>query len=260
MYKLINSLVVLCATVSVSNAAEWTSVDPNNGWYAGVSGSVLWSNLPSSMSVNNGASCVASLNKDVYSVKKGTDTAFSVNAGYQWQNERQWFSGYALGLRYQHFYMKSIKGTVTQYALPQFLNYNYTWDLGSDLIALASKIDITRYGSFTPFIDLGLGLALNHTGTFSEMAVAGVTPRISPRFGGQRQRNFAYNLGLGLAFDLLPQCSLSLVYDYQALGGLRSTKGESTWSGEHLDLGSYKANMLSLGLTYHFDQAAAPRE
>lgn len=242
---------LLCISFSAANA----SAVLDKWWYAGVAGSVLWPSISNHVTVNNGSSCATPINQDAYTINTGSSGAVSVNVGRKWQKDSNFIPGYALGLRYQHFFLSTVNGTITQYSLPQFLNYDYQLSTSADLISLYSKIDLIRANTITPFVEVGVGLAVNHTDNYSETARSGVTSRVSPGFNGFYGHNFAYNVGVGVEYAFIPQCSISLTYDYQYLGAMRTASGVSTWSSEQLNLGNYKANMLTLGLTYYFDRA-----
>jgi opacity protein-like surface antigen len=225
----------------------------NNSWYLGVSGSVLWSSLPDGLSINNGAVVPFPFNTDLYSIEHGTDGALAVQAGYEWQRGTQWFPSYSLGLQYEHYWLGAVNGTITQYSIPEFLNYSYTWDIQSDSVSLYSKVHVAQLGAFKPFVNAGIGLAINRSGHVYETPFAGVTPRVAPGFGKHSQNNFAYNFGAGVDYTVSTKLSVSLAYNYQNLGSVRSSNGVDTWSGDNLNIKHYEINMLVLGLTYRFD-------
>ena len=146
--------------------------------------------IPQSMQVNNGAPYPAPYNLDRYTVNKKTQTALSLVAGFKKEYVRQWLPSYSLGLLIQHLFNKSITGYIVQYSLPQFTNYHYHWDISSDLLALYSKVDITKYHGFTPFVNVGLGLSVNKASNVEEIALDNITPRVGPGFGGKQHGNF----------------------------------------------------------------------
>lgn len=239
------------ATANVLNHAS------PSGWFIGAAGGALWANLPNMMTVNNGAP--VPYNLDRYDVESnGAHGLLALMGGYKWARQSQWLSGIALALRYQRLFAKSLDGfAITQYFLPQFRNYIYSWALSTDLITLYSKIDLFHYQRFTPFIDVGVGIAMNHARRFHEVALSGVTPRISPAFLNRTHNNLAYNIGLGVDYALASQLTVSLGYDYQYLGAVKSGNGRATWSAERLDLGNYKGSSVIVGITYYMDNATS---
>lgn len=255
MYKTMGIVLLGAGLFNVSHAlpSALKPISPKDAWFVGIEAGALWPNTPSVMTVSNGSSYASPYNLDRYSTDTGTDVAVSASVGYKWHRQSEWIPAYALALRYQHMMANDIGGNIMQYSMPEFVNYNYHWDLQSDLLSVYSKVDLHQYGRFTPFIDLGLGLALNHSGGYSETAFAGVTPRISPTYQSHRQQDFAYNVGVGVDYDIAAQFVISVSYDYQNLGGFKSGQGLSSWNAERLSRGDYKANTLSAGLTYYFD-------
>ncbi|MCX7117759.1 MAG: outer membrane beta-barrel protein [Legionellales bacterium] len=245
---------IVSANATSTPTAPALTMGPASGWFATIQGGALWTNSSDSMTVSNGSPYPPPLNVDHYSVNGNqTSGVIAVLGGYQWRHQGEWIPAYSLALRYQHFFNASLNGVVTQYSLPQFANYNYTWNVDSNLISLYSKIDLFQYGRFTPFFDVGVGAAINHTSDFNETALSGVTPRISPAFQSNSQTSFTYNLGLGVDFAVTSQWSVSVGYDYQYFGAIKSGPGLTTWSADRLSLGNLQGNMVTAGLTYYFD-------
>ena len=222
-----------------------------SNWFVGGLGSILWAKLPNSVGVNNGAPYP--YNNDDYTLTTEVEGAAAMTLGYEWSQANQWLPVYALGLQYEHFFLNSIVGTITQYSNPQFLNYSYNWNTSADVLSIYSKINIIRYEHFSPFINLGIGWAMNHSNRISETAYPGITARISPGFSDHTQNNVAYNIGAGMDYELLAKWSVSAAYNYQSLGKMRSSNGLSTWAEDYLNIKNYQINMLRFGLTYHIE-------
>ncbi|KTD22581.1 outer membrane protein [Legionella londiniensis] len=215
--------------------------------------SMAWPEFSNDMTIDNGAPYPAPYNQDQYTVKSQKQAALGILGGLQWQRQNDWIPAYSLGLRYQHLFSRSYSGLIVQYSLPQFTNYHYSWDINSDALMLFSKVDIYRFGRFLPYVDIGLGASINHSRHFQESALPGITPRLSPYFGDKTKPNFAYMLGMGVDYELGSNLSIFLGYNYQNLGRVQSGRGISTWSGEYLDLGRYKANLITLGASCYLD-------
>ena len=225
-----------------------------NHWLASVNYGLQWLDMPSSMTVPNGSSFSPPYNVDTFSTNaNGAQSMLALMLGYEWQRDQKWLPRYWLALRYQYLFSKAISGYITQYTLPQFQNYTYRWNVSANVFSLYSKFDIMQYQRFLPYVDIGLGFAINHASNYSETALPNVTPRISPAYASSSKTQFAYNVGAGLDFQLNAQWLLSLGYDFQAIGKLSSGAGQSTWSSTQLSLGSLKSNTLLLGATYLFD-------
>lgn len=221
--------------------------------YLGAMGSVFRPSLSDSININNGANAPYPYNTDSYSIKHDTANALALQVGYEWQSKKRWFPAYSLGFQLAHYWLETIKGTIEQYSLPQFQNYSYGWDLKSDVFTINSKVNVFQYGSFSPFVNAGVGIAVNHANHFHETAFNGVTPRTSPGFGDNTQYNISYNLGVGIDYFLTPKLSAILAYNYQNLGTMRSGNGLQTWSEDYLKIKNYQINMLVFGVVCRFD-------
>ena len=248
--------IALCASVAhaASPIASPSFSRLLAGGFVSIEGSAIWPDLSHGITVNNGSPYPAPYNVDQLSIHNDTGSAFGLLAGYKWHRQSTQLPGFSLALRYQRVFAKNINGTITQYSMPEFTNYNYAWKLRSNYVSAFSKLDLYQFGPLTPFVDLGLGVAVSRSSNFSETALPGVTPRYSPAFGNHNQSNFAYNVGAGLEYSVTPNLAVSLRYDYLNLGAISSGNGVTTWSAERLNLGKYKANTATLGLTYYFDK------
>jgi len=224
-----------------------------DGWFVGAQLGQLWSSLSDGLTVNNGSPYSPPYNLDSYSLHSNQQSALALMGGYKWFSEREWIPAYTFGIRYQHFFSSNVMGSITQYSLPQFLNYDYSWAISTHVLGLNSKIDLFQYARFTPFFDVGIGIDSIQTSRYRERALPGVTSRLTPGFSNHTQNNLAYNVGAGVDYALKEHILLSLGYDYEYLGDFNSGVGLSTWSAQRLHAGHYKGNMLSLGVTYYFE-------
>lgn len=254
-HKAINYLSSLGLLLSIgpfsSVSAGGMGSEIHSGWYLGASVSAVWASLPDNMTVNNGGP--VPYDNDLFSVSHGRDTALAIQAGYEWQRPTSWLPVYSLGLQYEHFWVHSMSGTITQYSLPEFLNYSYSWDNQIDTISLYTKLHLLECGLLRPFVTGGVGLAINRSGQYYESAFVGATQRYSPGFGRHTQTNLAYNLGVGIEYSFSSELGLSLAYTYENLGDLRSGNGVNTWAADYLTLKNFQVNMLTVGMTYRFD-------
>lgn len=233
---------------------------PNLGgkWFVGADLGVLYPLKNNVMRVNNGSFYPEPLNVDEYSVSQPDLTLLAFLVGQQWERSEKWLPAYELALKYQHIFPQTINGSITQYSLPEFKNYEYTWEVGAEALSLYSKLDIVKVGRIMPYIDAGLGISFNRSLGYQEAAYAGVTPRVSPAFSSHTNENFAYNVGAGVDVILTPKVSMSMGYEYQFFGQLISGSGLSTWSGEKLNLGDLSTNSVKIGISYLIDEPLSP--
>jgi opacity protein-like surface antigen len=200
--------------------------------------------------INNGSDFEAPYNTDIYTGGDSSNqTSFGLTAGYRWRNENIWIPQYSLGLRYRHLFTNDINGQVIQYSLPEFTNYDYSLNMSSNALLLAGKIDVYKFNNIMPYLGLGLGMAFNHS-SYSEVALPGVTPRISPGFGNQTSSQFTYNLGAGLDVQVTPKLSLSIGYEFEHWGALNTGPGTVKWASQMLSQSSDASHALLFSLDY----------
>jgi opacity protein-like surface antigen len=230
---------------------------PKNGWLASLDLGFQSVQSGNAMRVNNGSDFDTPYNTDIYTADNSSNqTSLGLTAGYRWQNESLWLPQYALGLRYKYLLANDMSGQIIQYSLPEFTNYNYTLKTSSNVFLVAAKADLYKYKQLMPYLSLGLGLAFNDA-SYSEKALAGITPRVSPNFASQTSSQFAYTLGAGLDFKFTEQLLFSIGYEFQDMGSLSTGPGTSDgclkWSDQTLSQSNYQAHALLLSMTHVFN-------
>jgi len=173
--------------------------------------------------------------------------------GRYWKRVTHFIPAYSLALRYQYLAPANLSGTLTQYSASSYTNYNYTWKYLSNLVLLFGKVELIDWSFLKPYISLGLGVAINTNSNYSETVISPVTPRLSPNFAKTSNNNLAYTLGIGFNFPIHTLFFLSLGYEYQNLGKIRSGFGVDTWSNSRLSFGNYESNNLLFSLNYFLD-------
>jgi len=150
-----------------------------------------------------------------------------------------------------------VSGTIDQYSLPQFRNYNFNYDIALLNIMGTVKVDLYRWKNLMPYLTAGIGGANYSTSQYKEAAVGGVTPRVSPGFGAGSGTNFSYTAGVGLDWAALPNLWVNLEYNYMDVGTVSTDKGANytTLTGMNYSNDALKNKMSStsvfLGLTYY---------
>lgn len=225
----------------------------NHNWFLGGDLGLLYAHTQNSMTVNNGSDYPPPESVDQYSLKQHKPVMIALQAGHHWKRDARFIPGYSLSARYQHLFVKDIQGSITQYSLPEFRNYAYHWGVSANVLSLYTKVDLMQYGRIMPYVDAGLGVSINQSQSYQETAYAGVTPRISPAYQGRDKEQLSYNVGAGVDISITPKITMSIGYDYQSFGRVESGNGFSTWSGEHLNLGTLSASTALLGVTYWLD-------
>lgn len=222
-------------------------------WYITAGGGEQYPRINSSMTVNNvpGFSLPYGQGQDIYSTSSGHPTVFDLSVGRRWKHQRMWFPACSIGVSYQHVFSSNVGDTITQYSDPTFTNYNYEWDISSDILLAALKVNIVQWSKFSPYLTGGIGGAFNQASNYNETALPGLTAtRDSAGFASNTTRQFAYVAGAGIDFQMTEQVLLSLEYQYQNLGNVSSGKGTDAWTSQSLNLGSYHSNTVLLNATY----------
>lgn len=143
-----------------------------------------------------------------------------------------------------------ITGIVNQFALPNFDNLNYQYDVQSFFAMASLKMLYSAYQKYQPYLDGSLGLSHNHAYHYQE------TPRItgavamSP-FSGHSTNSFAYSVGVGLMYHLNPRCSVGLGYQFSDLGKAELGTSPAQSSGETLNLNSLYLNQVLFNLSWN---------
>jgi len=253
MYK--NSVKQICQKIVFallfSIAAITHAENTRTHWYGTLGGGAQWAQSQSSFTVPNGSQYTAPHQLDLFSVQHHvTGGLFFLSAGRQWKLDRDWFSAYSLGAYYQRLLNHNITGTIKQYSKSEFLNYSYQWGSSTSVVLLSGKLNMRQIRQWSPYLSLGLGVAMNQTQDYSETAFTGVTARNNPSYRNGTSTNFAYQAGLGIDYQLKPAWIISLGYAYQSVGPIQSGPGQSTWVNTHLTLGSLAQNELVGSITY----------
>jgi opacity protein-like surface antigen len=220
------------------------------GWYIAGSLGAQSSRVDSNLGVNNGSGYPAPFGTDSYSTSTKSAAIAGMEGGYRWVRNNQWLPAYTLGLRYKHLFSTNVGRQITQYSTPEFTNYNYNWNVSSDVLLIASKLNLVQFGQFLPYVTGGVGIAFNHAANYNETALAGVTPRTNPAFDNNTDREFTYMVGAGVDWQVSPRVILSLGYEFQDLGSLSSGKGTGLWAADALHTGSYRTNSVLFSTSY----------
>jgi len=226
--------------------------EPINNWF--VAAELGWQKgAASEMTVNNGSGFPPPSNMDIYTAQSNRRTSIGLGAGYRWQRDKLWVPQVSLGLRYKYLFEDSIEGQVIQYSLPQFTNYDYKLNTTSNALLLSAKVDVYAFKNIMPYLGVGLGAARNQA-SYSETALPGITPRISPQFADQSNFEMSYTLGFGLDARLTDSITFSAGYEFQDWGGANTGNGTVGWSDQSLSQSNYQSHALLLSMDYLFNQ------
>lgn len=226
----------------------------DDAWFIGFGGGASWISLSGSTSVKNGSTFPPPFNQDRFTINNPSTGIVQLNVGYITNSLTTYFTSLSAYIQYRHYYGTNITGSIDQYSLPEFHNYNYSMSFEADLFTLNGKVGLVQISKIIPYLSGGIGFVNNHLNNYSETALPNVTPRISPAYQGNTHTNFALTLGAG--FDLLVnRCTtLTLGYDHVFQGNIISGSGVTTWSGTKLNFGNANLDTVFVNMTLNFPQ------
>jgi len=228
-------------------------------WFVGgqIGGQSIEANA--STIVNNGSGLTTPYDRDIYTMSRSdTSTLLGLQAGRRFEFEHPWLSALSLGVQYQYFFAANAQGQVTQFSLPQFTNYNTTWETETNLLIANAKLNLITYRQVSPYLNGGIGGVFKNSKGYTETALSNVTPRISPNYQTNTHSQFSYILGAGIDYLLQQRILLTAGYQYTYLGNLSSGFGRDRWSTQYLNFGRADSNAFLFGLTYLFDAKEQP--
>lgn len=235
------------------------SILAQGNWFASVGAGATFLNVDSNNFISSGEGWP---NDQYHNTGVDAAGAFVLDGGYQWSNRNVWLPFYSLAMNYTYASPANVKGNIEQYSLPEFNNYHYQYKIQTQTFLAQFKADIYQWRGFMPFLLAGAGMSLNNASNYSEQAVPGVTPRVSPGFKGQTNSYFSYVFGAGLDYILQKNIWTSLMYEYSNLGMAQTGPGvnTATLTGTNYDTDNLKTKVTSssifLSVTYLFDPAA----
>lgn len=128
---------------------------------------------------------------------------------------KPWF--WQLGLSFEHYGKSQIHGVSSQGIPGTESVYNYHYDVSSDSMMVITKLMWTLNSQWYPYGQVGIGYASNRAQDYQ------VTPQQIPadvpvHFASKTHNGLAYQLGLGVDYQLDPRIRLSAGYRFTALG------------------------------------------
>lgn len=162
----------------------------------------------------------------------------------------KYFSHFQVGLSYNFSLSgQSINGQIEEFGLPQFKNYNYSYDINHHTLLSTLTADIYHGKTWSPFINLGIGAAFNSAQNFKASPEPGITPaRQDLNFNSKNTSSFAYQIGLGLRYKRSKNLAFSISYKYLYAGEVKLGENSENVYGPTIKL---YYNALMMGVSYH---------
>ncbi|MFK7761554.1 MAG: outer membrane protein [Candidatus Midichloriaceae bacterium] len=130
------------------------------------------------------------------------------------------------------------------------VNYEYKQKLRSNAFFANFYYDFNQFNKFAPYVNMGLGLSKNKSGTLyvKHKNVVGDSWEIANKSEARNQ--FAWNVGIGIAYKLNDKICLDLInYKYNDLGKF-STKEDI--KGDRMVINKLKVHSISTGIRMQF--------
>lgn len=234
----------LLTSCAVAHAA------PQNGWWLSLGGGIMAATTPTAQDIN----WIAQSTPITYAPQTaGTGATVLLGYGYQYALESTLFPAIRLGAQYQYLAPITIKGGSTGSIIA---DYDYQDKVSSNVLWLDSQFDIVTLGKFTPYIEVGVGAALNNFNGYSETYAA---DEVHPPVGGNAM-NFANKssvqvatkAGVGINYNITVKQGKTLAigafYNYVNLGNANS--GAAPLSGSPTLIQNLQGNVFGLSVRY----------
>lgn len=217
--------------------------------YFSLCGGVNWERSGQTTSVNFGG-----LDTNLYQPQRSYQTGpiWGVEGGRQWLfTQNAWVS---LGLQAGYTQAVNMAGTVRPlyYLNPGFDTLNYTYSIRSIPLLVVGQLGYTLRNKWQPYVIGGLGVSLNRASDYNEIPTNSGNTAMAMRsmFGDYTNTAFAYTLGLGISYLLIPSTSVGVEYRFASYGSGSFSQNNGSTTG--LNLGQIYSNNLFARLTVNF--------
>jgi opacity protein-like surface antigen len=125
---------------------------------------------------------------------------------------------YQVGLAYNYVSPYTLKGQIQQFSESQFTGFDYQYQVQSQQLFLESKLLLNATRHVHPYVSLGLGSAFNKSYDFSWTPLDSRAAGDPGTFADHSSTQFAYNLGLGVDFDVAKNVRVGAGYRFANFG------------------------------------------
>ncbi len=201
------------------------AAEPTNGVYIAPKLMLNFSNTDASISANGQSSSGDSFSDTTMGGALAVGYDFDVKYNVPVRTELE----FAMG--------DSVKNTDNSAGIP------ISGEIGINSLMLNVYYDFENTSKFTPYVGLGAGIAW----VSMEGDIAGVAD-----FSSKTQSNFAWNVGLGVAYDVAENFSVDLGYRYAQFGDAKTATLTAGANEARLEADSISAHQVMCGLRYTF--------
>lgn len=140
------------------------------------------------------------------------------------------------------------QGMVWQFALPDFENFSYRYQVQSSRIMAVGKLLGSYQQKYHPYVSGELGSAFNRAYAYTEIPLIEEQSPIAP-FRNNTHASLSWGVGIGLDIDLSSRLRLGAGYQFSDLGRARLGTSPVQETGEILSIAHLYDNLVLVQLT-----------
>lgn len=143
----------------------------------------------------------------------------------------------------------NLSGSIWDDALPQFNNFNYTYNVQHTHIAVKGKLIKDMGHAFKPYVVGSLGVGFNQARNFTS------TPTLfeavsTPNFQSNTTTAFTYTVGIGVQRAINQHWQAGIGYEFVDWGQSQLARASGQTMGQGLSLNHLYTNGLQFSLSY----------
>lgn len=215
----VSMLSCLYQPMSFAGMASEVPVTPSPQLIAGISVGAAWYEEPGNRSINLYNDVLGRPIRNVYTYHSDSQQAATVNAhiGYLFSFPQSNFNISAELLGFYNF-KRLIAGQVWEGGVPQFNNFNYSYNVQSKGLMAESRLFYAASSwSVMPYALFGIGSSWNKAYNYNESPRNLITASARGPISSNTSTQFAYEAGAGLSWRN-NNTIVSVEYKYQDLG------------------------------------------
>jgi opacity protein-like surface antigen len=202
--------------------------------------------------VNRGASFFIIPNNTTFQRDIGSSAIIGGFVGYQVDSN----VGFSLNYDYRGNYKWEILSSLPNFGVQNEIYHTEHISIQTLLANIILTPDV-NWGGFKPYVNAGIGLAVNSLGTIQNVEILN-NPSFNIYVPGKRTTNFSWDAGVGADYAFTPMFHLNFGYRFVGAGKLKSSNTFiNTVSNFNSTITPFKANNIFLnefvaGLSVHF--------
>ena len=143
----------------------------------------------------------------------------------------------------------NLSGSIWDDALPQFNNFNYTYNIQHTHIAVKGKLLKDIGYAFKPYVSGSLGVGFNQAHNFTSIpTLFEATP--TPNFQSNTTTAFTYTVGIGVQRAINQHWQAGIGYEFADWGQSQLARASGQSMGQGLSLNHLYTNGLEFSLSY----------